>query len=88
MSLSLSPSVPMANSDVNVIRNLILESKDLACENQAKAELLHCLESVTSETSMEPKVVSNRVGRELTDLLEELRNVLKHTHEALVGFNG
>ena len=80
-------SESLANSDINVIRNLILEDKDLACEIRERAELLYCPDSA-EESSAEPKVVSNRVGKELIDLLNELRSTLKHTHEALVGFNG
>ena len=83
----MSPSAPMANSDVNVIRNLILENRDLACGVQEKAEVLYSPDSA-SETSAEPRVTSGHVGKELIDLLEELRSILRHTHEALVGFNG
>ena len=80
-------SESIEETDVNTIRSLILENKDLACEIREKAEALYYPESGEDRA---PKVeeVSGRVGREFMNLLIELRTTLRYAHDALRGFNG
>jgi len=80
-------SESIEETDVNTVRSLILENKDLACEIRAKSEMLYCPESGEDRVS-EAKVVSGRVGREFMELLTELRTTLRYAHDALRGFNG
>jgi len=80
-------SEPIVETDVNVIRSLILENRDLAYQIQEKAEMLYCSEA-SIETSAEPEEVSTRVGKEFIVLLNELRSTLNRTRKALEGFNG
>ena len=75
----------MSETDVNTIRSLILEDKDLACQIREKAQMLHLSKAEVSE---EDKETSGRVGEEFIDLLVKLRIILGQTHEALTGFNG
>jgi len=82
----------IAKTDVNSIRSLLLENKDLAQELREKAKRLYLPDS-SQAAKAEPEEVSggewaSSVGKEFISLLNDLRSILGHTHEALTGFNG
>ena len=79
-------SGPIEETDVNHIRSLIIEDRDLAQQIREKAEMLYHPDA--KETAAPEPAVTGRVGKEFIDLLQDLRSTLRHTHEALIGFNG
>ncbi|MHA1286861.1 MAG: hypothetical protein ACTSPB_05595 [Candidatus Thorarchaeota archaeon] len=83
----MSSTLPVAETDVNTIRDLIIGNIDIARGIRTKSERLHCGMSKEA-ASDKPDVANKLVGQELIDRLYEMRTILNEADEALTGFNG